>query len=314
MVTASANPRLSVLVLTRNRLAALRNCVHSVLRQQHRDVEILILDDASEHEDTGATLAAELADGRIRHWQAPASLGVAGGRNFLMAQARGEYLIFIDDDAVFVGNQVLDQICQVFEREPAVGIIAFKITNISDGKATALVPLRRSAIARNPQLIEQRTFVPSFIGAGHAIRKSIINELGGYRPDMVFGGEEWDLAYRTIRAGYHIRYEPSIEVNHYPKTSVVGVAKNYGTSEVYYQFRNHVYLAYRYLPWHYAIPYCGAWLFRCALRCFHDESFFDFLRGALAAPRFLRGVKREVLDRNALRYLTKYGGGRGTVY
>jgi len=284
------------------------------LRQQHCDLEVLILDDASDCVDTGATLAAELADQRIRYWQAPASLGVAAGRNFLMAKARGEYLISIDDDAVFVGNDVLDQACQTFEREPTVGIIAFKITNIVDSKAMPMVPLRRSALARNPQTIEQRTFVPSFIGAGHAIRKCLIGKLGGYRPDMVFGGEEWDLAYRAIRAGYRIRYEPSIEVIHYPQSSVVGGAKNQRTSEVFYQLRNHVYLAYRYLPWHYAVPYCAAWLMRCALRSLHDENFFNFLRGALATPRFLRGVKREVLDREALRYLIEYGGGRGIVY
>jgi O-antigen biosynthesis protein len=82
-------PRLSVLILTRNRLDVLRNCVHSILRQQRHDFEIVILDDASDGVDTASAIAQEFADPRIRPYQSPMSLGVAGVRNFLMQKAAG---------------------------------------------------------------------------------------------------------------------------------------------------------------------------------------------------------------------------------
>src|SRR5438128_265660 len=97
-------PRLSIMVLTRNRLDVLRNCIHSILRQRSPDFEIVILDDASDCMDTAAAIAREFADPRIRPYRSESSLGVAGGRNFLMEQARGEILVSIDDDAVFVGK------------------------------------------------------------------------------------------------------------------------------------------------------------------------------------------------------------------
>ncbi len=314
MTDMPIKPRLSVMVLTRNRLPVLRNCVRSILVQRFHNFEIVILDDASDSEDTAAAVAAEFNDPRIRPYRVEACLGVAGGRNFLMDQSRGEILVSIDDDAIFVDDNALGEVCNAFEREREVAIVAFRINNIIDGKRTPFVPLRRSAISRDPKAILKRVPVVYFLGCGHAIRKWIIDEYGGYRDDLVFAGEEWDVAYRVIRAGYQIIYEPSVEVDHYPLPSVVAKSKSAAASEVFYQIRNHAYLAYRYLPWRYVIPYMGAWTLRCALRSFREENILSLIRGVAATPRFLRSVKREVLDQNSLIYLAAHGGGRGTIY
>jgi GT2 family glycosyltransferase len=168
--------------------------------------------------------------------------------------------------------------------------------------------------ARDLSVVSKRALVSSFRGCGHAIRKSVVEAHGNYRCDMVFAGEEWDLAYRVIQAEYRIAYEPSIEVEHFPMPSVVRKAQRPGSSEVFYQFRNHAYLAYRYLPWMYAFPYLGSWTLRCSIRGLRENKLFDLFRGALATPGYLRGVKREVLNRKALAYLAAHGGGRGTLY
>lgn len=310
MNQASIGPRLSIIVLTRNRLDVLRNCIRSILRQSYRDFEIVILDDASDDTDTAATIAREFADPRIRPYRTTSSLGVAGGRTFLMKESRGEFLVSIDDDAVFVGTNALDAICHAFDREPAIGILAFKITNVLNGQRRPLVPLSRLTVARNPNAISRRALVSSFRGGGHAIRKRVVEHCGGYRSDMMFGEEELDLAYRAIRSGFHIAYEPSIDVEHFPRPTAVSTSSGRasGRSELFYHIRNRAYLAYRYLPSRYVFPYLSIWAVRYAWASIRHRQVSSFVRGTLATPRFLRGVKREVLGKKALAYLTQHGG------
>jgi GT2 family glycosyltransferase len=310
MTHTTTGPRLSVMILTRNRLDALRACVRSILDQLYRDFEIVILDDASNDTDTAANIAQEFADPRIRPFHTASSVGVAGGRNFLMDVARGEFLVSIDDDAVFVNRDALDIVCRSFDHEPAVGILAFKIMNVLGGQRRPLVPLSQFAITRNPNIVSQRALVSSFRGGGHAIRKRVIQQSGCYRGDMIFGEEEMDLAYRVIQSGTHIVYEPSIEVDHFPLPSEVNGRRGRGPArtELFYHVRNRAYLAYRYLPSKYLFPYVGIWAARYAWASIRQRQVTDFVRGALSTPRFLRGVRREVLGKQALAYLTQHGG------
>ena len=279
------------MILTRNRLDVLRTCVRSILNQLYRDFEIVILDDASDGADTAAGVAQEFADPRIRPFRTTSSVGVAGGRNFLMDAVRGEFLISIDDDAVFVNRDALNVVCHVFDREPAAGILAFKIMNVLGGQRRPLIPHSRFAIAEDPNIVSQRALVSSFRGGGHAVRKRIIEQLGGYRGDMMFGEEEMDLAYRTIRSGANIVYEPSIEVDHFPLPSEVNQRREcgLGRTELFYHVRNRAYLAYRYLPSKYLFPYLGIWAARYAWTSIRQRQVTTFVRGAASTPSFLRG-------------------------
>ena len=308
MCANTPKPQLSVLVLTRNRLDVLRNCIQSILRQRRQDFELVILDDASDDVDSARAIAEEFRDPRIRPFHVTSSLGVAGGRNFLMERANGEILVVIDDDAVFVRDDALDEVCRALRRDPKIDLVAFKIVNVVNGRRTPLAPIARLASTRHLEADPQRAVVSFFRGGGHAIRKSVADRLGGYRHDMVWGFEETDLAFRVIQTRGRIIYEPTIEVDHFPMPSVLNGARGRSSSEAYYAGRNQAYLSYRYLPWKYAIPYLAAWFLRYAVRGIRQGGFFHFLWGVLAAPQYLRGTKREILDRDALRYIASHGG------
>ncbi len=98
ILSVSSHPTISIITPTRNRRALLTETVASVRAQTLAAWEYLIIDDASE-DDTWAWLG-ELAanDGRIR----PIHLAEHGersrARNIGLAQARGPYALFLDDD------------------------------------------------------------------------------------------------------------------------------------------------------------------------------------------------------------------------
>jgi hypothetical protein len=86
---------LTVVITTYNRSALVVRAVESVLAQASRDVEVLVVDDAS-GDDTAAALA-RYGD-RCRVLVQPQNSGVNAARNRALQEARGAWALVIDDD------------------------------------------------------------------------------------------------------------------------------------------------------------------------------------------------------------------------
>ncbi len=89
------NPKVSVIIPTYNRVVKVRNAIESVLAQTFSDFEVIVVDDGSS-DDTGIALA-EIYGDRIRYY-AQANQGVSVARNNGIAEARGEWIAFLDSD------------------------------------------------------------------------------------------------------------------------------------------------------------------------------------------------------------------------
>ena len=98
----------SVVVPTRNRSALLALTLRSVLTQRDVDVEVIVVDEAST-DDTAAMLDA-IADERIRVIRHGTPCGVASARNRGAADARGEWLAFVDDDDLWAPDKLVQQL------------------------------------------------------------------------------------------------------------------------------------------------------------------------------------------------------------
>jgi glycosyltransferase involved in cell wall biosynthesis len=98
----------SVVVPTRNRSALLAKTLRSVLRQQHVELEVIVVDEAST-DDTPALLSA-VGDTRVRVLRHQSPLGVSAARNHGAADARGEWLAFVDDDDLWSPDKLARQL------------------------------------------------------------------------------------------------------------------------------------------------------------------------------------------------------------
>ena len=96
--SSSTTPQVSVIVRSYNRLAALCELLDRLLAQRHESFEIVVVDQSTRITPTDeAALAARCADARVRLLRFP-PLGGPGARNQGVRAARGEILLFIDDD------------------------------------------------------------------------------------------------------------------------------------------------------------------------------------------------------------------------
>ena len=90
-------PRVSVIIPTRDRAELLRGAVEAVLGQTHAGLELIIVDDGS-RDHTPGVIADFSSDPRVRALRNEESRGAAEARNAGAGTARGDLLLFEDDD------------------------------------------------------------------------------------------------------------------------------------------------------------------------------------------------------------------------
>jgi len=89
------NPKVSVVIPTYNRAATVQNAIQSVLAQTFFDLEVIVVDDGSS-DDTGKALRDAFGN-RIRYYF-QRNQGASVARNRGIAEARGEWIAFLDSD------------------------------------------------------------------------------------------------------------------------------------------------------------------------------------------------------------------------
>ena len=112
--------QVSIIIPTRNRCALLPRAIDSAL-QAGTDVEIVVVDDASEDE-TAAVCRQWIDSGCVRYVRARRRLGVAGARNVGLISSSAPYISFLDDDDRRLPG-TLDIQIEHLEREPDAGMV-----------------------------------------------------------------------------------------------------------------------------------------------------------------------------------------------
>lgn len=174
-------PMFTVVIPTHNRVGSIARALHSVLLQTLDDYEIIIVDDGSW--DGTRELLATLQCPRCRVLRNPVNVGVSASRNRGVAEARGQYIAFLDDDDEFRPNTLaaLRERCLtdqkpdflwgvrvIHERAPAGDTISTRMDDWRD----------------MPPFVSGSEFLPLALrlatSAIFTIRKSLFEQLGGF--------------------------------------------------------------------------------------------------------------------------------------
>ena len=223
---------ISAVVCTHNRAGYLGKAVRSLVAQTlpKKDYEIIVVDNASDCD------IAEIINGFTGkadiHLIRESRLGLSYARNAGWRAARGEYVAFLDDDAVASENW-LESILKVFEKtRPKPGCLTGKVEPIwevprpawlSDSQLGYLAILNWSD---SPRVLSKEQWLS---GANMMFPKSILEEYKGFDPNLgrrgagLRSGEDILMQRQLINGGHVCLYRPEIVVSHHIPASRLSI-------------------------------------------------------------------------------------------
>ncbi|MFP5319130.1 MAG: glycosyltransferase family 2 protein [Acidimicrobiia bacterium] len=187
------HPDVSVVIPTRDRLHFLQRAVTCATRQRDVTVEVVVVDDGST-DGTADWLSAN-RDG-VRTVCHDSSRGLAQARNAGIAECRGIWVAFLDDDDVWSPNKVAAQLQAAVEVEAAWAYSAVVLVD-EDLKARQLMPFPEPADVR------RRILASQVIPAGSSnvvVRRRALDRVGVFDEKLAHLAD-WDLWTRLALDG-----------------------------------------------------------------------------------------------------------------
>jgi glycosyltransferase involved in cell wall biosynthesis len=218
-------PKVSVVVCSYNGAATLEGCLHSLMRLEYPDYEVILVDDGSE--DRTPQIAAQFP--AVRYIRQP-NRGLSVARNVGARAATGEIVAYTDSDCVANEYWLL----HLMQAKLDQGVEAIGGPNIpppSDGwiaKCVAASPGGPSHVMLDDREAEH---IP---GCNMAFDREKLLALGGFDPQFRAAGDDVDICWRFLDAAYRIGYAPGAMVWHHRRSTIgayLRQQKGYGRAE-----------------------------------------------------------------------------------
>jgi len=250
--------KLSYVIVTRNRRDAL---LQTLVRLEadtglgRHQWEVFVVDNASE-DDSIEAVTSQFPQTRII--SLTENEGVPA-RNHAIAPASGKYLAFLDDDSYPLPGAIPAALSYLSRRTKTAALVARVILPNGDAEAPAMPAIT--------------------IGGASIIRRSVLEQVGGFDPSFIRQAEEYDLSCRIWQAGYRIERFEDICFGH---DKVPGGRSSELTRRM--DLRNNLIVVERYLPRAMRSAYRRDWLERYTLLGLH-EGFDDAMKETVREVR-----------------------------
>lgn len=190
--------------------------------------EALVIDDGSTPAIPGAQIRLEPNAG-------PAAARNAGLRLIPVEGCNEQYVIFLDAD-VDPGSdsEWYRPLLALCERDPKLAIVAPRVASRPGLSRRERYESLHSPLDLGPQpaRVQPGTRIGYLPSTAMLCRVTALREVGGFTHELRFG-EDVDLIWRLIAAGWTCRYHPDVVVHHPPRSSWAGWCRQrigYGSS------------------------------------------------------------------------------------
>ncbi|NOT00773.1 MAG: glycosyltransferase [Phycisphaerales bacterium] len=250
------HPRVSIVIATHNRHDVVMDTLSRLenIAPGGNQCEIIVVDNAST-DGTATTIRDRFPFVSVI---ARAHNRGSCAKSFGVARSSGEFLVFLDDDS-YPDAASIDRMIRHFEADASLGAAGFTV-HLPDG---------RRECAALPHV---------FVGCGVGFRANALRGVGGLDAGLFMQAEEYDLAFRLVGAGWRIRTFGDLHVAH-QKTAHARISAR----TMYYDTRNNLMLADRYLPAPHRRVYVQDWRRRYGWLAETNGHRRAYWRGRLAA-------------------------------
>jgi GT2 family glycosyltransferase len=237
-------PLISVVTLNYNQAQVTKEFLESFRAITYPHYEILVCDMGSK-EDIGTVI--NIADyPKARLLCSSENLGFAGGNNWGIGHARGEFIFIVNNDTEVTPN-LLDQLLHPFFEHHDIGVTCPKIRYWDQPGVIQYAGFNpMNHFTGRTSTIGERQFdtgqfdTPGPTNGAHGcamlVKREVIDKVGIFPQKFFLYYEEWDWSARILKAGFKIWYTPDALIYHKESMSV-------GKSnplKIYYHTRNRI--------------------------------------------------------------------------
>ncbi|MCU7495313.1 MAG: glycosyltransferase [Ignavibacteria bacterium] len=228
------NAGLSIIIPVYNKARFTEKCLESIYKNTDvkLNYEVIVVDNASSDETPLLLAGYESKHGNFSLLKQESNLGFSRANNLAAKSARGEYLVFLNNDTE-VKKGWLEPLLEMLEKDPSLSAAGSKLL-YPDGRIQhAGVGIFNDKKVRDP-LLAQHLYLnePSdykeagvvktyqaLTAACLMVRRSAFEEVGGFDEEYWNGYEDVDLCFKMREKGYKLAYQPKSVVIHHESQS-----------------------------------------------------------------------------------------------
>jgi GT2 family glycosyltransferase len=206
----------------------LRDCLRSIADAEVRPAEVIVVDQSSSDEVAawvGELCAAGLPARHVRS----AETGIANATNRGLELARTLFVAVTHDDCRVSPTWLVPLLARL--RGGAVAIVTGRVEPAGDGAVPTVRLAPDPTVCTRPRIDGDDLFPPNM-----AFPRSVLGRVGylDEHASLRLAGEDNDWAYRALRAGVPIVYEPSSVVAHVawqPASALPAIYRRYALGQ-----------------------------------------------------------------------------------
>ncbi len=221
--------KVSVITVNFNQPSVTEALLDSIIRYNHyQNMEVIVADNGSQINPLPLWINKYP---NIRFIRSEVNLGFAGGNNFAVRQADGDYLFFVNNDTEF-REGLVEKLAKILEEHPEAGMVSPKIRFYHEPRIiqyAGFTPMnfytcRNRCIGEYEEdkgQYDHSTGPTGFIhGAAMMVRRETIRKAGLMAENFFLYYEEMDWCERIRRAGFQSWVEPQALIYHKESVSV----------------------------------------------------------------------------------------------
>ena len=226
-LTISGEPMISVIIPSKDHINDLELCISSIEEKTTwKNYEIIIVENNSVEKETFVyyeTLKNRYPNVRILTWKK--EFNYSAINNFAAAHAKGEYLLFLNNDVKSINPDWLEEMLGVCQR-PEVGGVGAKLIYPDNtiqhagcvigmggiaGHMFVDMPADRTGYLHKASLLQDMSAVTA---ACLLMKKEVFEQAGGFTEELAVAFNDVDLCLKVRKNGYLIVYDPYAKLYH----------------------------------------------------------------------------------------------------
>ncbi|HXF44202.1 MAG TPA: glycosyltransferase family 2 protein [Candidatus Paceibacterota bacterium] len=194
-----SNPDVSVIITTYNRPETLKRAVESVLSQDFKDFELIVVDDGSTKETKKAVM--EFSDPRVVYIRNPKNIGGTKSLNIGLKFSKGKYICPLDDDDEWIDHQKLSKQLSFLESHSDYMAVGTNAEVNLLGENGEIIKILKTNVPLSDKEIRNRLIFTNMVAhVSSMYRRDKALSVGGY-DESLERGKDWDLFLKLGKIG-----------------------------------------------------------------------------------------------------------------